>query len=119
MALAGLLAGCARLAEGDVGQVALAFEDPAGDPAARCALLTPATRAALESDESMPCTDAIGRLPLGGGAVRAVEVWGDEAQVRMTDDTVFLTRTDAGWRVAAAACQARREAPYDCQVEGP
>ncbi len=29
---------------------------------------------------------------------------GDNAQVRLTSDTLFLTRTDAGWKVAAAGC---------------
>ena len=98
---------------------ATAFADPAGDPAARCELLVPATRAALESDESAPCADVLGDLPVGGGAVRSVEVWGGNAQVRLVDDTLFLTETSAGWRVAAAACEPRGEAPYDCEVEGP
>ncbi len=48
-----------------------------------------------------------------------VEIWGGEAQVRLSGDTVFLTETSAGWRVVAAACEAQLEAPYDCEVEGP
>jgi hypothetical protein len=50
--------------------------------------------------------------------VESVEVWGRDAQVRLGGDTVFLTETDAGWRVTAA-CRPRGEAPYECQVEGP
>ncbi len=61
----------------------------------------------------------IGRLSLPGGAVEAVEVWGSDAQVRLSGDTVFLTDTPAGWRVTAAACEPRGELPYDCAVEGP
>ena len=114
-----LLTGCAGLQEGEVGRVAGAFEDPAATPAERCALLAPATLQSLESDESAPCTDVIGRVPLPGGAVEAVEVWGGQAQVRLSGDTVFLTETPTGWRVTAAACEPRGEMPYDCEVEGP
>ncbi|RBY89436.1 hypothetical protein [Blastococcus sp. TF02A-30] len=114
-----LLTGCAGAAEDDVRAVTTAFEDPAGDPADRCAMLAPATRAALESDESAPCADAIDQLPLDGGEVTAVEVWGGDAQVRIGDDVVFLTETGAGWKVTAAACEPRGEAPYDCELEGP
>jgi hypothetical protein len=113
------LGGCARLQEDDVGRVAAAFEDPAATPADRCALLAPSTLQTLESDESAPCADAIGQVPLPGGAVESVEVWGGDAQVRMGGDTVFLTETPSGWRVTAAACRPRGELPYDCEVEGP
>ncbi len=113
------LGGCAGLQEDDVARVAGAFEDPGAAPADRCALLAPSTLETLESDESSPCADVIGQLPLPGGAVEAVEVWGGGAQVRLSGDTVFLTDTPAGWRVTAAACQPRGELPYDCEVEGP
>jgi hypothetical protein len=102
-----------------VGDVARAFTDPGGDPAARCDLLVTPTREALESDGSAPCPDVIADLPLDGGSVESVAVWGRNAQVRLTGDTVFLTETSAGWRVAAAGCESRSEAPYDCEVEGP
>ncbi|MGR6967724.1 hypothetical protein ACU610_25015 [Geodermatophilus sp. URMC 61] len=113
------LSGCTGLQEDDVARVAGAFEDPAAAPADRCALLAPATLQTLESDESAPCADAIGQVPLPGGAVEAVEVWGGDAQVRLSGDTVFLTETPSGWRVTAAACEPRGAMPYDCQVEGP
>ena len=113
------LGGCAGLQEDDVARVAGAFEDPGAPPADRCAFLAPSTLETLESDESAPCADVIGQLPLPGGAVEAVEVWGGDAQVRLSGDTVFLTDTPAGWRVTAAACQPRGELPYDCEVEGP
>jgi hypothetical protein len=45
--------------------------------------------------------------------------WGREAQARTGTDTLFLTMTDAGWRVSAAGCSPRGEAPYACTVEGP
>jgi hypothetical protein len=114
-----LTAGCASASEPAVQHVAAAFENPSGDPQARCALLAPATLAALESDASAPCAEAITAVPLRGGTVRAVSVWGNGAQVRLTDDTVFLTETGTGWKVTAAGCEPRGEQPYDCEVEGP
>ena len=119
MGVALALSGCASTQEGDVRDVAADFVDTAAAPDARCDLLAPATREALESDESAACTDVIGDLPLGSGAVRSVEVWGGNAQVQLVDDTLFLTETSTGWRVVAAACQPPGEAPYDCEVEGP
>src|SRR5690349_13125077 len=118
-ALAVLLTGCASAAEPDVSKVATAFEDPSGDPQARCDLLAPTTLATFEADSSARCADAIADVPLTGGDVSSVEIWGGGAQVRLGGDTVFLTQTDAGWRVTAAGCESRGEAPYDCEMEGP
>ncbi|RBY86946.1 hypothetical protein DQ240_09140 [Blastococcus sp. TF02A-26] len=117
--LALALGGCASAQDGDVRDVAVDFVDPGLAPDARCDLLAAATRAALESEESAACPDVIGDLPLAGGAVESVEIWGGNAQVRLSGDTVFLTETSTGWRVVAAACESRGEAPYDCEVEGP
>lgn len=111
-----LLAGCAGAEQPEVERVATSFEDATGDPGARCDLLTPKAREQLE--RSGPCGDQLGDLPLGGGEVESVEVWGGDAQVRLSGDTVFLTRTSAGWKVAAAACTPSAEGPYDCEVEG-
>ena len=118
LAAAALLTGCAGPEEDEAGRVAGVFEDAAVAPAERCALLTRAALAAVEADASAPCADAIEQLPLPGGAVEAVEVWGGQAQVRLDGDTVFLTETPSGWRVTAAACEPRGELPYDCEVEG-
>lgn len=112
-----LLAGCAAASQDDVRAAAVAFEDPDRDPEERCDLLAPATRAALEQD-APACAEVIGDLPLTGGEVTAVEVWGSDGQVRIGDDVVFLTETAEGWRVTAAACEPRGDRPYDCEVEG-
>ena len=113
------LTGCAAASEDDVQAVAAAFEDPSAPEQERCDLLTPATRGAFESDESAPCAEVIGEVPLPGGEVTSVEVWGGDAQVRIGGDVVFLTETGAGWRVTAAGCRPRGDLPYDCEVEGP
>jgi hypothetical protein len=112
-----LLTGCASTQQPEVEDVVTTFEDTSADPEARCDLLAPKTLAALEKEA--PCTEVIEQLPLEGGEVTGVEIWGGDAQVRLTGDTVFLTETSAGWRVVAAACQAQENGPYDCEVEGP
>jgi len=114
-----LLTGCASAAGPEVEQVASRFVDPSGDPGERCDLLAPATLAAFAKDRSATCAEAVQDLPLEGGSVESVEVWGGNAQVRLTGDTVFLTETPAGWRITSAACTPRVEAPYDCEVDGP
>jgi hypothetical protein len=114
-----VLTGCASAQEPEVTRVATAFENPSGNPEARCDLLAPATLKAFEKDQTSPCSDAVAQLSLDGGTVTSVEVWGGDAQVRMSGDTVFLTETDAGWRITAASCTSQGEAPYDCEVEGP
>ena len=115
--LVALLAGCSSASRPEVEKVAAAFENPSVAPQARCDLLAPKTLESLEL--SSPCTDALPQLPFQGGDVRSVQVWGGGAQAKVGSDTVFLTETDGGWKVTAALCQPRGEAPYDCQVEGP
>ncbi len=114
-----VLTGCSSVQRPEVEQVAATFEDAGEDPETRCDLLAPATLAAFEQDESTSCADAIQTIPLGGGEIESVEIWGGDAQVRLSGDTLFLTETRAGWRVTAAACESRGEAPYECGVEGP
>ena len=110
------LCGCGDLSAEEVGLVGADFA--AAGPAARCELLTANTRTALVEEESASCEEAIEELPLGYGEVSSVEVWGEEAQVRLTDDVLFLTRTAEGWRISAAACQDQGEdRPYDCRLE--
>ena len=51
--------------------------------------------------------------------MESVEIWGGNAQVKLTGDTLFLSETSAGWRITSAACTPQAEAPYDCEVDGP
>lgn len=112
-----VLVGCAGMEQPEVERVATDFAT--GTPAVRCALLAPAALAALESAASAPCADAVGRLAPAGGQVQHTEVWADEAQVRMTGDTLFLTHTGGGWKVIAAGCTSNGDMPYECRLEGP
>ena len=112
-----LVTGCASTQQPEVQRVATTFEDSGSDPQARCELLAPKALAALEKSQSASCADAIGQLPLSGGGVRSVQVWGGDAQVKLSGDTLFLTETHAGWKVSAAACRPNADAPYDCEVQ--
>jgi hypothetical protein len=118
LGLAGVLAvsACANADEPDVRAAAASFAD--GDDQARCGLLAPATLSSLETEEGAACPEAIGQLPLGSGEVVSVEVWGSDALVHLSDDTLFLTLDDARWLVSAAACAPGGEGPYECQLEG-
>jgi hypothetical protein len=117
LAAGALLTGCAGLEQPDVEDVATRFA--AGEPSVRCELLAPATLATLEVSEGSACAQTIGDLAPSDTQVLHTEVWGTEAQVRLATDTMFLTRTSAGWRVAAAGCTPNGDAPYQCRVEGP
>lgn len=112
-----LIAGCAALQRPDVEQVVAAFAT--GDPATRCALLAPATLAAVERSALTSCTRVVAGLAPSGGRVLRTSVWGDAAQVQTAEDTVFLTRTSGGWKIAAAGCAPNGDAPYICTVDGP
>ncbi|MEU4697903.1 hypothetical protein [Nonomuraea dietziae] len=89
----------------------------AGQGDAACALLAARTAARLP-DRGQTCGQALNELRLTGGPVLSVSLWGDEAQVRLNGDTLFLHRYDGGWRVRAAGCTSKGEnLPYDCEVD--
>jgi hypothetical protein len=117
VAAALLMCGCADLEQQQVEQVASAFA--AADPSARCQMLAPATVATVEAQAGRPCAQATAQLELPEGAVQSSTVWGDQAQVHLVGDTVFLTKTGDGWKVTAAGCRSRGDAPYACRMEGP
>ncbi|MEU5860406.1 hypothetical protein ABZ815_04500 [Nonomuraea sp. NPDC047529] len=102
----------ARAAERFHAAVAAHQEDAA------CGLLARTTADKLP-DPGQTCAQALGDVKLGpGGRVTEVNVWGNEAQVRLAGDTVFLHRFADGWRVKAAGCRPVRDLPYECEVEG-
>jgi hypothetical protein len=111
------LIGCAGMQRPDVERAAVDFAT--GDPDTRCTLLARSALSALEEKADSVCAEAVRALPASDGEVLHSEVWGDEAQVRLSDDTLFLTHTGAGWRVVAAGCTPNGEAPYECHLEAP
>ncbi|MFJ6938660.1 hypothetical protein [Streptomyces sp. NPDC101132] len=122
-AAAVLLAGCGAPAsrQNAAREAGAAFERAlaAGDHAAACALLAPVTRTRLEEQEERPCAAALGDQDLPrGGAVHGTEVYGRQALLRLTADTLFLSQFRGGWKVVAAGCEPRPDLPYRCTVEG-
>ena len=92
----------------------------AGDLSRACELLAPATRATLEYQQPQPCPQALLGDNLHSGPIGQVEVWGGEARAHAGSDTLFLTRTRQGWRIAAAGCVPQGDnVPYLCKVSGP
>ncbi|NBE96207.1 hypothetical protein FE391_20260 [Nonomuraea sp. KC401] len=82
-----------------------------------CAMLARRTAEKLPGP-GQTCADALREVKLGpGGRSTAVSVWGEEAQVRLTGDTLFLHRFSDGWRIRAAGCRPVRDLPYECEVE--
>jgi hypothetical protein len=89
-----------------------------GDGAAACSLLSPAARQDVEQTSGAPCSRGVLQEDLPRpGPPRAASVYGDQAQVQLRGDTVFLARFRQGWKVVAAGCTPRAERPYDCEVE--
>jgi hypothetical protein len=98
---------------------AVAFAAAAkSSPAAACDLLAPETRKELESTDG-PCAGSLPQqVDSAGGSVREVQVYGKDAIVHLSDDTVFLARFRDGWRVTAASCTPQGDRPYDCKIKG-
>jgi hypothetical protein len=90
----------------------------AGNGAAACALLSPDARSELDQSQGKPCEKAIVEEDVKAGSVERVSVFETAAQVKFSDEVVFLSRFDSGWLVTAAACTAVPGQPYDCDIQG-
>ncbi|MEV5241086.1 hypothetical protein AB0K89_18570 [Streptomyces cinnamoneus] len=90
-----------------------------GQKEALCAALAPGTREEVEQSAKSPCEQAMEdeEIPQAG-AVRHVDVYGDQARAVLDHDTVFLAHFPAGWKVTAAGCLPRSGQPYQCTVKG-
>lgn len=123
-----LVTGCGSQGNAESGNAeaaAVSFARDVGQaPADACGLLAPQTREQLEESEG-PCASALSDQlvvdgnPPGRGPAESVEVYGKDAIVRLSSDTVFLARFGDGWRVTAAGCTRPQVGrPYDCKVRG-
>lgn len=116
-----LVTGCGA-GSGQPSRVAQGFADAVAgkDGGTACSLLAPGTRRELEQSAGRPCPSAVLGQGLGPSrGVRRAQRFGDEAQVLLDGDTVFLARFSVGWRVVAAGCTDRGPArPYECSVKG-
>jgi hypothetical protein len=124
LSLSGLvLAGCGSVDErgGAAASVAVRMLGAVdgGDGAGACAVLAPDTVSELEESAGKPCAEAILEEDLPApDTVTGFDVYGQWAQVRLGEDTVFLAVFPDGWRVVAAGCTPREERPYDCRLQG-
>ncbi|MFF8835938.1 hypothetical protein [Streptomyces sp. NPDC015130] len=86
-----------------------------------CALLAPETREEVAGDAG-DCAKGLAQeqVPVASGdaADAVAEVYGRQAMVRLSGDTLFLSQFEAGWKVVAAGCTPRPDLPFDCTVEG-
>lgn len=116
-----VVSGCAATGSRDVERVASDFGATVarGDARAGCALLAASTREAMGTRFGAPCEQALPRMSLPTGPVTDSAVWGAAAQVRTRVDTLFLIDTRSGWRISAAGCRSRGDAPYDCRISTP
>ncbi|MDQ0752422.1 hypothetical protein QF034_006653 [Streptomyces africanus] len=90
----------------------------AGQRQRLCAALAPSTREELEQSAKRRCAQAIGEQSLpAAGAVRRVDVYGEQARVVLDHDTVFLAHFPTGWKVTAAGCRPRPQRPYQCEIK--
>jgi hypothetical protein len=115
------LSGCGGSQDETVRDLARHFHDAiaAGEGAAACDVLTPATREELEASTGKDCRQAVLEEQLsavtGNGEV---SVFGNMAQVDYAADTLFLARMPDGWTILAAGCAPRATGPYDCTLKG-
>ncbi|MEU8984383.1 hypothetical protein [Streptomyces sp. NPDC048309] len=117
------LTGCSTLGEREAAasRAALRFEESVrqADGTRACAALAPETRQELEESAKMACAKALFEEQLShAGAVRGVQVYGQQARVVLNTDTLFLSAFPAGWKITAAGCVPRPHQPYQCQVKG-
>jgi hypothetical protein len=120
-ALVALATACGSSAGGPVERQATEFTSAISSEngGAACDDLSARTRDALEQSTGKPCPRAVLEAPIrADGEPRRVRVFGNMAQVRYAEDTVFLSRFDGVWLVTAAGCTPTLSGIYDCAVEG-
>jgi hypothetical protein len=123
VACAVCLTACSTLGEREAAasQAALRFEEniQRADGTRACAALAPETRQELQESAKMPCAKALFQEQLfHAEAVREVQVYGRQARVVLSTDTLFLSVFPAGWKITAAGCAPRAHQPYQCHIKG-
>jgi hypothetical protein len=120
LAVGGAAAGCGTSADRDDARhatQALYSAAAQHDGTAACARMSPSLRSELVSDHGERCAKAVLSLDLHGRTADQVEVYANEALVRLVGgDTVFLSVTREGWRIDALGCRPHGNGPYDCEA---
>jgi hypothetical protein len=116
-----VLGGCGSSAQAQpVLDVAARFESAlaANDSQTACSLLAGAAVRRINDLRPEGCAAALPALGLPTGSPASVQIWGDTAQARSGQDTLFLRRLPEGWRITGAGCTPHGEAPYQCKADG-
>jgi hypothetical protein len=116
------MSGCGRLGsaeDANAAQAAETFDRSLSDPSRACQLLAPGTLSELQ-DSFGPCQRSLPKQDLPAATeVVSVDVYGQDAMVRLEGDVVFLARFADGWKVTAAGCRLRSPGrPYTCTLKG-
>lgn len=115
------VSGCSSQQTGPASDLARQFYTAvaARDGTAACRALAPKTLSELEQSADKPCSEAVLEEDLPDvDDPKTVHVFGTMAQVRFANDTAFLSRFAAGWKVTAAGCVPQADGLYECQVKG-
>ncbi|MEV6907842.1 hypothetical protein [Amycolatopsis sp. NPDC051071] len=86
------------------------------DYGSACTLLAPRIREAWNREG---CEHALAEAAVPRGTPGTISVWGEEAQVKTSSDTLFLHEFSTGWLITGTGCRPRNEQVYDCAVGGP
>ena len=114
-----VLAGCTPAAQSDVRTTAQRFQTAVRDHdgQAACALLSDQARSSLTTISGRPCPAALAALRLPGDHPTTIQVWGNNAQARLTAGTLFLAEFPSGWKITGAGCKPQpANQPYSCAV---
>jgi hypothetical protein len=116
------LSGCGHLGsaeDANAAQAAENFDRSLSDPPRACQQLAPGTLSELQ-DSFGPCRRSLPKQDLPAATeVVSVDVYGQDAMVRLDGDVVFLARFPDGWKVTAAGCRLQSSGrPYTCTLKG-
>jgi hypothetical protein len=120
VALVLALTGCGAPPASGAARVAGMFYRALSDGHSRlaCRQLAPETLHDVVQTAGAPCRTALLREDIPEqGRVLEVERFGNQAQVRGSGDTAFLSEFPDGWKVIAIGCSPRHPLPYDCVVK--
>ena len=88
------------------------------DGAGACEFLAPETLHEVEKSAKASCVEAITDVDLPElGQLIATDVYGNEARVLASGDTVFVSDFDGAWKIVAAGCATRGDLPHDCEIQ--
>lgn len=118
LAAALVLTACTPAAQSDVRAAAQRFQTAVRDhdEQAACAMLSDEARSLLEATSARACPAALTALRLSGDQPTGVQVWGNNAQARISGGALFLAEFPSGWKITGAGCRPRPEQPYACAV---